>query len=71
MLVLEGIPAGRVVFEGMGPDRPTADSKTKEGQAKSRRVEIDMVIPGIQARRSETSVFAPMLAPTRKKVVTL
>jgi outer membrane protein OmpA-like peptidoglycan-associated protein len=34
------IPEGRMVIKGYGSKKPIADDKTKEGQAKNRRVEI-------------------------------
>jgi outer membrane protein OmpA-like peptidoglycan-associated protein len=34
------IPEGRMVTKGYGSKKPIADDKTKEGQAKNRRVEI-------------------------------
>lgn len=42
VLVDSGIPATKVTSVGVGPDKPIADNKTKEGQAKNRRVEIDV-----------------------------
>ena len=42
VLVDSGIPAASVETVGMGPDQPIADNKTAEGQAKNRRVEIDV-----------------------------
>ena len=42
VLVDSGIPASKVTSVGVGPDKPIADNKTKEGQAKNRRVEIDV-----------------------------
>lgn len=42
VLVDAGIPQASIKTEGMGPDQPLADNKTKEGRAKNRRVEIDV-----------------------------
>jgi OOP family OmpA-OmpF porin len=42
-LVSKGIPANRVYTEGKGKNQPIADNKTKEGRAKNRRVEIEVV----------------------------
>ena len=42
-LVSKGIEKNRVYTEGKGKKQPIADNKTKEGQAKNRRVEIEVV----------------------------
>ena len=42
-LVSKGIEKNRVYTEGMGEKQPIADNKTKEGRAKNRRVEIEVV----------------------------
>ena len=42
-LVSKGIEKNRVYTEGKGEKQPVADNKTKEGQAKNRRVEIEVV----------------------------
>ena len=42
-LVSKGIQANRVYTEGKGETQPIADNKTKEGRAKNRRVEIEVV----------------------------
>lgn len=42
-LVSKGIAANRVYTEGKGEKSPAADNKTKEGRAKNRRVEIEVV----------------------------
>ena len=44
-LVSKGIEKNRVYTEGKGEKQPVADNKTKEGQAKNRRVEIEVVGP--------------------------
>jgi OOP family OmpA-OmpF porin len=42
-LVSKGIPANRVYTEGKGEKQPVASNKTKDGRAKNRRVEIEVV----------------------------
>jgi OOP family OmpA-OmpF porin len=42
-LVSKGIEANRVYAEGKGKSQPVADNKSKEGRAKNRRVEIEVV----------------------------
>ncbi len=42
-LVTQGIERNRVYTEGKGESQPVADNKTKEGRAKNRRVEIEVV----------------------------
>jgi OmpA-OmpF porin, OOP family len=42
-LVSNGIEKNRVYTEGKGEKQPVADNKTKEGRAKNRRVEIEVV----------------------------
>ena len=42
-LVSKGIAANRIHTEGKGETQPVADNKTKEGRAKNRRVEIEVV----------------------------
>jgi OOP family OmpA-OmpF porin len=42
-LVSKGIEANRIHTEGKGETLPIADNKTKEGRAKNRRVEIEVV----------------------------
>ncbi len=42
-LVSKGIEANRIHTEGKGKAQPIADNKTKEGRAKNRRVEIEVV----------------------------
>ena len=48
-LVSKGIEANRVYTEGKGEKQPVADNKTKDGRAKNRRVEIEVV--GTRPRR--------------------
>jgi OmpA-OmpF porin, OOP family len=42
-LVSKGIEQNRIYVEGKGKSQPVADNKTKEGRAKNRRVEIEVV----------------------------
>ncbi|MEY4561859.1 MAG: hypothetical protein RLZZ618_1136 [Pseudomonadota bacterium] len=42
-LVSKGVEANRVYSEGKGEKQPVADNKTKDGKAKNRRVEIEVV----------------------------
>jgi len=42
-LVGKGIEANRIYTEGKGETQPVADNKTREGRAKNRRVEIEVV----------------------------
>ena len=42
-LVSKGIEKNRVYTEGKGEKQPVADNKTKEGKAKNRRTEIEVV----------------------------
>lgn len=42
-LVSKGMEKNRVYTEGKGEKQPVADNKTKEGRAKNRRVEIEVV----------------------------
>ncbi len=42
-LVSKGIEANRIYTEGKGETQPIASNKTKEGRAKNRRVEIEVV----------------------------
>ena len=48
-LVGQGVEKNRVYTEGKGEKQPVADNKTKEGKAKNRRVEIEVV--GTRTRR--------------------
>jgi OOP family OmpA-OmpF porin len=58
VLVDDGIPAGSIQTAGIGPDQPLADNKTKAGQSRNRRVEIEIKVAGaqVETRKTETSV---------------
>lgn len=42
-LVSQGIEANRIYTEGKGEKSPIADNKTREGRAKNRRVEVEVI----------------------------
>ena len=42
-LVSRGIEANRVYTEGKGEKQPVADNKTRDGRAKNRRVELEVI----------------------------
>ena len=42
-LVAQGIEANRIYTEGKGEKSPIADNKTREGRAKNRRVEVEVI----------------------------
>jgi len=70
VLVEAGVPASRVSTTGVGPDKPIADNATKDGQAKNRRVEIDVKVRDGKAevRKTETGVVdAPPVVSTPAK----
>ena len=48
-LTSKGVEKNRVYTEGKGEKQPVADNKTKEGKAKNRRVEIEVV--GTRAKK--------------------
>ena len=48
-LISKGIDKNRIYTEGKGEKQPVADNRTKEGRAKSRRVEVEVV--GTRANR--------------------
>ena len=48
-LVSKGVEKNRVYTEGKGEKAPVADNKTKEGRAKNRRTEIEVV--GTRAKK--------------------
>jgi OOP family OmpA-OmpF porin len=42
-LVTKGIESNRIYTEGKGLTQPVADNSTREGRAKNRRVEVEVV----------------------------
>jgi OOP family OmpA-OmpF porin len=42
-LVSKGVPANRIYTEGKGEKQPVASNKTRDGRAKNRRVEIEVI----------------------------
>ncbi len=56
VLTDSGIPADAITTVGVGPDKPLADNKTKEGQAKNRRVEIDVKVENAKVEIRKTEV---------------
>ena len=42
-LVSKGVEKNRIYTEGKGETSPVADNKTKEGRAKNRRVEVEVI----------------------------
>lgn len=59
VLVAEGVPVKAIRTIGVGPDKPMADNKTKEGQAKNRRVEIDIQTSSAAVEVRKVEVEAP------------
>ena len=69
ILVDSGILPAKVSTVGVGPDKPLADNATKEGQAKNRRVEIDVKVNDGKAeiRKTKTGTVDTTPAPAPKK----
>lgn len=64
VLITSGVPAARIQAVGMGPDQPVADNKTREGQSRNRRVEIDIkTADQVEKTRKETGTVDPAAAP--------
>lgn len=64
VLVEAGVPGGALETRGEGPDRPLADNATREGQARNRRVEIEIRAGAAEIRHHETGLED---APAGKK----
>jgi outer membrane protein OmpA-like peptidoglycan-associated protein len=57
VLIDAGIPAEKITTVGFGPDKPVADNKTREGQSRNRRVEIEVKTPqAVDKTHTDTSV---------------
>lgn len=65
LLIGEGIPADRVFTVGRGPEVPIADNKTKEGQSRSRRVEIDIKTTDTVVKTRRRTGLVDIQAPTK------
>jgi OmpA-OmpF porin, OOP family len=65
VLVDAGIPASKVSTVGVGPDKPLADNATKEGQAKNRRVEIDVKVKDANTEVRKISTGTVDTAPKK------
>ena len=65
-----GISKERLSTVGAGPDNPVADNATKEGQARNRRVEIDVKVQdgNAEVHKTVTGVVDTAPAPAAKKV---
>lgn len=78
VLIDAGIPAAKVTTVGFGPDKPVADNKTREGQSRNRRVEIEVKTPQtVDKTRTDTGVVEtpakpakPTIKPTKKTAKT-
>ncbi len=47
-LVSQGVSAGRLSAQGLGPDKPVASNETPEGMAKNRRIDFVVQVDGDQ-----------------------
>jgi hypothetical protein len=66
-MVDSGIPASRIMTVGSGSDKPIANNRTKDGQAKNRRVEIDVNVSDGKTgvRKNETGTVETAPAPRK------
>jgi outer membrane protein OmpA-like peptidoglycan-associated protein len=58
-LIAQGIPAERIQTQGLGPDQPIADNRTRAGAARNRRVELHVHAPGLTLRKVEGPLVDP------------
>jgi OOP family OmpA-OmpF porin len=63
VLIDAGIPATKVATEGFGPDKPVAENKTREGQSRNRRVEIEVKTPEAVAKTHTETGLVDVPAP--------
>jgi outer membrane protein OmpA-like peptidoglycan-associated protein len=57
VLIDAGLPAGKVATEGFGPDKPVAENKSRAGQSRNRRVEIEVRTPNaVEKIHTETGL---------------
>jgi outer membrane protein OmpA-like peptidoglycan-associated protein len=56
VLVAEGLPASRIQSIGKGPDQPIADNGTPQGQARNRRVEIELSAQAVTIQHAQTGL---------------
>ena len=66
-LVASGIPAERIRTRGLGIANPLADNRTRAGQARNRRVEIEIIDHGMEVRVRETGLVDHALRPARRR----
>lgn len=43
-LIKQGIPADRIVFEGLGDSKPIGDNSTRSGRQKNRSIDVELII---------------------------
>ncbi len=65
VLVAEGIAAERIQSAGAGPDRPIADNRTRAGQARNRRVKIEVKAQNVEVRHNEAEIMDAPPAPAK------
>jgi outer membrane protein OmpA-like peptidoglycan-associated protein len=64
VLTDSGIPVAKVAAEGFGPEQPVADNRTRAGQSRNRRVEIDVKTPqAVEKIRTDTETVDAPLPP--------